>query len=118
MRHVSQDPGEPRRRWFSDEEFDLIVWMNADESIHGFELCYDKQGREKALRWIDGQGIRHYAVDSGEQSPEHNRSPMLQAMNGRGEMKRVLESFRSSREELPDGLSDLVQKKLAEYGEF
>ena len=118
VRDVRQDPGEPRRRWFTDDNFDLMVWYHADGSVHGFELSYDKPGYEKALRWFDDKGIAHNAVDGGEQNPAYNRSPILTASNGRGEMKRVLENFRGSVEGLPEGLSELVQSKMAEYGQL
>ena len=116
--HVRQVPGDARRRWFTDEHFDLMVWYHADESIHGFELSYDKPGHEKALRWFDNVGLSLYAVDTGEQNPAYNRSPILSQTEGRSEMKRVLASFKKSGEGLPEGLSELVQGKLAEYGQF
>lgn len=31
--YVRQIEGEPKRRWFSDTEFDLIVWFNKETSI-------------------------------------------------------------------------------------
>ena len=114
--NVRQVPGEARRRWFTDENFDLMVWFNADNTIHGFELSYDKAGYEKALRWFEDVGLSHYVVDTGEQNPAYNRSPILSQTEGRSEMKRVLELFRKSTEGLPTGLGDLVQRKLAEYG--
>ena len=42
--------GDRDRRWIADEYFDLIVWYEDDQTIHGFQLCYDKPGRERALR--------------------------------------------------------------------
>jgi hypothetical protein len=118
VRDVRQVEGEARRRWFTDDDFDLMVWYHADDSVHGFELSYDKPGYEKALRWFDDAGLSHHAVDTGEQNPAYNRSPMLSQSEGRSEMKRVLAGFKKSTEGLPDGLSELVQTKLAEYGRF
>ena len=37
------------RRWISDDYFDFIVWYETDVQIYGFQLCYDKSGRERAL---------------------------------------------------------------------
>lgn len=36
--YVRQIKGEPRRRWFYDDFFDLIVWYGTDDSIIGFQL--------------------------------------------------------------------------------
>ena len=115
VRDVRQGPGDYRRRWFTDDNFDLMVWYHADGTVHGFEFSYDKPGYEKALRWFDNSGLSHHAVDTGEQNPAYNRSPILSASDGRTEMKRVLENFRKTVSGLPDGLSEFVQKKLAEY---
>jgi hypothetical protein len=40
---------EPRRRWFSGDDFDLIVWFDDLDAIAGFELCYDRSEVERAL---------------------------------------------------------------------
>jgi hypothetical protein len=34
--------GDYDRRWLSDDYFDLIVWYTSDDTVHGFQLCYDK----------------------------------------------------------------------------
>ncbi len=61
----------------SDDYFDLIVWYAADESAHGFQLCYDKLRNERAVTWIRDEGIRHDRVDSGESRPIENSTPIL-----------------------------------------
>jgi len=30
------------RRWISDDYFDLIVWYDRKDMVHGFQLCYGK----------------------------------------------------------------------------
>ena len=55
-RRVRQIKNEPRRRWFSDDYFDLIVWLGNGHEIIGFQLCYDKFGIERALSWKKGEG--------------------------------------------------------------
>lgn len=66
---VKQIPGEPKRRWFSDEVFDLIVWENPAGGIAGFQLCYDKGADQRALTWFPESGLRICAVDNGEGRP-------------------------------------------------
>lgn len=56
---VRQILGEPRRRWFGDEDFDLIIWYASDDSILGFQLCYDRDARYRALSWLKGKGYKH-----------------------------------------------------------
>jgi hypothetical protein len=43
----------------ADDYFDLIVWYEPDGGVHGFQLCYDKPGRERALTWTLVDGFRH-----------------------------------------------------------
>jgi hypothetical protein len=66
LKDCRQVPGEPRRRWFSDEQFDLIVWYDEEESVLGFQLCYDKAKDERALTWMAATGYNHRRVDTGE----------------------------------------------------
>ena len=35
-RNIRQNPGEDHRRWFSDEEFDLIVWQTTRGQLSAF----------------------------------------------------------------------------------
>jgi len=116
MRHVRQDSSDYVRRWFFDDHFDLIAFFNPDGSILGFQLCYDKPDNEKALMWNSNRGLSHHAVDSGEQSPWVNRSPMLTPTDGRAEMPRLLSAFTLSDGSLPAELRQLVAEKIVEYG--
>lgn len=62
----------------SDDFFDLIVWYDPNGEIHGFQLCYDKGGRERALTWTRGNdGCAHTSIDTGEAGPTANRTPVL-----------------------------------------
>ena len=38
---VRQVPGEPKRRWFSSDDIDLIVWLDDSGAPVSFQLCYD-----------------------------------------------------------------------------
>jgi len=37
--HVKQVSGEPRCRWFQDDQFDLFIWQDERQNIVEFELC-------------------------------------------------------------------------------
>ena len=70
IRNARQVEGEGFRRWFTDDYFDLIVWYGNDRRLIGFQLCYDKQERERALTWTLEHGFQHNRIDSGELSGE------------------------------------------------
>jgi hypothetical protein len=77
---VRQHPGEGRRRWFTDPDFDLIVWYGPGPEtgeITGFQLCYDKRTAEHALTWRRTGGVTHHEIDDGQALPQQHRSPIL-----------------------------------------
>lgn len=74
---VRQVPAEPRRRWFADDYFDLIVWLDPNDEILGFQLCYDKCGIERALTWHRKTGFSHNQVDTGELERPYKATPIL-----------------------------------------
>src|SRR5512135_52445 len=89
--HISDKEQPGGRRWFTDDYFDLIVWMGPDGGIQGFQLCYDKFKSEHAVTWTGKDGFRHERIDDGESNPSKNLTPIL----------------------LPDGncpISDIIQR--------
>jgi hypothetical protein len=104
------------RRWFSDEYFDLIVWYESEDHVHGFQLCYDKPGRERALTWTRGRGFLHMAVDAGELTPTENRAPTLIA-DGAFPASKVRHEFTFRSTALPTEIRELVTARIKEFEE-
>jgi hypothetical protein len=77
IRNPRQVEGEGIRRWFTDEYFDLIIWYDHQMSLLGFQLCYDKQGRERALTWTKEAGFQHNRIDSGEVPGHAKMTPVI-----------------------------------------
>ena len=112
---VAQISREPRRRWFRSPNEDLIVWFDSDDSILGFQLCYDRQGTERALSWKAGRGYSHEKVDDGEAvGLAHKRTPILVA-DGVFDSKVVLERFLAAAHGVPRDIVTFVSGKLGEY---
>lgn len=109
-----QVPGEPPRRWISDDYFDLIVWGESCSNPIGFQLCYDKPGTERALTWSSNGGFSHAAIDDGELSPNANCTPILVA-DGCFPFEMVTRQFMSRSTEIDPQVRDLVLKKIDEY---
>lgn len=112
---VSQQRGvKGKRRWFSDNEMDLIVWYTEDDKVTGFQLCYDRGGHERAFTWKADGTMTHDAVDGGESSPIRNDSPVL--VHGKEPPSaNVLVDFRERAQELPHGVAELVERALTAY---
>jgi hypothetical protein len=111
---VSQPEGAGGRRWFDDDDFDLIVWLDRDGGVRGFQLCYDRRGTERALTWTSGQGYFHNRIDDGEAVPTKNRSPIL-VSDGNFDADAVSHSFRLSSTSMPEEIRAFVLKKLETY---
>ena len=112
--HVRQVARDEFRRIFRDGTLELMVWYKPDKSIYGFQLCYGKMGREKALRWLDDRDFHHYRVDTGEESAVANRSPIL-VEDGQFELEQVLPDFQASSAGLPLDVKAFVSEKLQQY---
>lgn len=98
----------------SDEYFDLIVWYDSEEQIHGFQLSYDKPGRERALTWTRKSGFLHTAIDSGESNPTANRTPILVA-DGACPIEQVRSEFMTRSALLPTEIRELVLARINDY---
>jgi hypothetical protein len=105
---------ERRRRWFSDEDCDLIIWSGHDGAISGFQLCYDKQTSERALTWRREVGFSHERVDSGETNPAKNQSPVL-VPDGLCPIAKITEQFLSQSKKIDPIIRYFVATKLREY---
>ena len=62
IQHVKQVRKEDKRRWFTDDYWDLFVWVRKDDSYSGFQLCYGKPDGEHALTWMEESGPMHTGV--------------------------------------------------------
>jgi hypothetical protein len=110
-----QIAGEPKRRWFSTDDLDLIVWLNEKEQPFAFQFCYDKRTREHAITWEAGHGFEHSAIDAGEGNAlQHKGSPTLIAA-GPFDHERVERVFLDSGAELPEPIHRMVAAALKAY---
>jgi hypothetical protein len=76
---ASHSSGEPARRWFASDDLELIVWLDADAAISGFQLCYKTAHAEHALTWTRERSYHHDRIDDGEADPTKNQTPILVA---------------------------------------
>ena len=109
---VRQEPGL-RRRWFESDQMELIVWLQNDNRLTGFQIIYWLATEERALTWLDGAGFRHSAIETGDDSPLKNLAPTLSAA-GAIPWNYIRELFDVRRASLDDAIQALVLGRLAE----
>lgn len=114
IRNARQVAAEGFRRWFTDEYFDLIVWYNDDGRLIGFQLCYDKEERERALTWTRARGFQHDRVDSGE-VPGHSKMTPIIVADGAFDAAPVAERFRVASAAIEPGIAEFVFETLRVY---
>jgi hypothetical protein len=106
--------GDYDRRWLNDDFFDLIIWYRPDDTIYGFQLCYDNPYWERALTWMSDRGFSHMQVDSGEQVYPPNQTPIL-VPDGSFPADKVLHEFTRRGSALPVQVRQLVTEKITEF---
>ncbi len=107
--------GKAERRWFSSQQFDLILWLSEDQGFAGFELCYDKQKKEHSIAWSATYGYRHMAVDTGEWRPGKHKSTPILVPDGYFDLKRIRSDFDHVSHSLPQEIAQYVHQALAQY---
>ena len=115
---VRQIPGERRRRWFASDRFDLIVWLDDDGAMAGFELCYDKQHTERSLIWQPAEGFAHMAVDDGEQRPGKYKGTPVLAPDGVFDARPIRAAFIEAAGALPQDIVTGVATALESHPQF
>jgi hypothetical protein len=108
-----QFKNEGYRRWFSDTYFDLIVWYDTNKTtIAGFQLCYDKFGRERAITWRKGKGFSHNRIDDGEAAYQHAKMSPILVSDGVFSKEAVSDKFKASSAGIDIEIAELVYEKI------
>ena len=111
VQNVRQIAGEPFRRWFASDWFDIIVWYDGQE-ISGFQLCYDKHNKERALTWKKHGAWHHLGVDDGEGRDMHHKSSPILVADGSFDPEPVLERLMAESLEMPGDLIGFISRHL------
>lgn len=114
-RNVRQIAGEPRRRWFTDDYFDLIIWLEPDGSVWGFQLCYDRERLPRALTWTRKYGYKHAGIDTGEHVWGTSQCSPVLVEDGLFDAAAIGKKLGAAAGELPPELSGFVIKKISEF---
>jgi hypothetical protein len=111
---VRQVPGEPRRRWFTCKDLELVVWCDESGGPIGFQLCYNNGPSECALTWNRESGFSHKIIDDGEEGPgKHKATPIL-LTDAPASATLINERFAQVSGGLPAEFAEFVGKKLRE----
>jgi hypothetical protein len=111
--HLRQVPNDRRRRCFYNEELEVVLWYEPDDSIFGFQISYDLQERPRALTWTRKSGFSHASIDGGDDSVFSNRTPMLRP-DGTCNFSWLNRAFLANSSGLPADERSFIEDKLSE----
>ena len=110
IKHISQIPNERKRRWFTDDFFDLFVFYENDEIVE-FQLSYNKKDNEKVIIWSKIEGFSHQQIDEGDHPGKVKRSPII-IPDGKLDKLFIIEKFRDESKKIDKEVAEFVLKKL------
>lgn len=114
---VRQRPEEGPRRWFTDDDMDLIVWYSEKGAkVRGFQLCYGKQTSQHAVTWLADGTYSHARIDDGEQigGIGLKQTPIL-VEDGSFRAGELAARFRERAELVDAGIRNLVIERLRAF---
>ncbi|HET7157618.1 MAG TPA: hypothetical protein VFI62_01385 [Burkholderiales bacterium] len=109
--NVKQNSANLRRRWLRDDYFDIFIWQTPAGEFTSLQLCYDLPAYERVMVWRKGKGYSHHGIDSGEQVPLANRSPIMVA-DGVLPLETVIQEFNARSGELEPALKQFIDERL------
>jgi hypothetical protein len=101
------------KRWFSDLNNDLFVWLNKQGQVIAFQFSYNKTDNEHLLSWSEQQDYSHGRIDDGEDVCQHLKMSPIMVSTGTPDYAQVAEIFRGISASLEPGLVEFIYRKLA-----
>jgi len=109
-----QIAGEGKRRWFRGDAVDLIIWYDDNESIEGFQLCYNKTTSEKAFTWRSSGSYYHNSIDDGENAQTFKMTPILIA-DGAVFPNKIAAIFDKESAKIDPEIVSFIRQKILNY---
>ncbi|MBT3275974.1 MAG: hypothetical protein HN368_22690 [Spirochaetales bacterium] len=116
IKYVQQRQGERLRRWFTDDYWDLFIWIEETGEISEFQLCYGKPNEERALDWNRNRGYRHSKVSessSGRIGPSMETPILVQ--DGLFSKETTTERFLNDSTGIDPKVRDFVHQKIRDF---
>lgn len=116
IRGIDQKSPGRLKRWFQDDYFDLIVWLDDARDVEQFQLCYARDTRrERVLDWRRGRGFQHLKTEQRlAEKPGRDDAWALQ-LDGVLPYVALKERFAMAAARLPDALRAFIDDKIDAY---
>ncbi|HNV69806.1 MAG TPA: hypothetical protein PKO06_08925 [Candidatus Ozemobacteraceae bacterium] len=114
LRQVGKDivEGGLTRRSFSNDYFDLFIWLDDQGQLREFQLCYEKMGNEHVITWSHEGTLSHRKVDGGKQQ---RKMSSIFVPDGAFPRTLVCQRFAQNSSQLDPHLVAQIIEKLESY---
>lgn len=114
LRQVGGDLSENGliRRSYASDYFDLFIWLDDQDQVIEFQLCYDKMGKERVLTWNQHGTITHRKVDAGKQQ---RQMTSIYTPDGALPKSEVRSRFQQNSRALDQRLAEFIIDKIESY---
>ncbi|MBN2509194.1 MAG: hypothetical protein JXB03_02915 [Spirochaetales bacterium] len=114
--NVRQEKNRDFKIWYTDDYWDLFLWIDAKKQVSAFQLCFGKPDNEHIIMWNrKGNTIKTARVESGEDDPSQNRSPLLYEA-GNVNIHQTVLRFEKDSKKMDPALAKLVISRLKASG--
>ena len=103
LKNVRQIRGEGLRRWFADENLELILWYDSEKKLEGFQICYDKLAGTRTITWRKA-------------SPVEGETKSILVSDGPYNKARLFALMQRSSESLDSNLRSFILNRLESHG--
>ena len=109
---LTQTSDDLQRRWFSDEEIDLYVWLDENDTIHEFQISYHTNDNDHVLIWNSASGLFAHSVDSGTLNPSKMKSSPMLTENIEFDVNHIRDLFEKNGKKLEHDLYEFILSRL------
>jgi hypothetical protein len=103
LQNVRQIRGEGLRRWFIDDDMELILWYDFEKNLEGFQICYDKLAGTRTITWK-------------KVTPVEGDTKSILVSDGPYNKSRLIAIVERSSESLEGNLRSFILKRLGSHG--
>lgn len=100
---VRQIRGEGLRRWFIDDDLELILWYDFERKLEGFQICYDKLAGTRTITWK-------------KVTPVSGETKSILVSDGPYNKARIMALMERSSETLDGALRTFILQRLETHG--
>lgn len=113
---VRQVQGEPHRRWFWDDFFDLLVWDD-EGAVTGFQLKYQTSNGARMLTWQQGKRCKHHGIDEGDDDPTRFDMTRMLIRDGVFDHESVASEFHRRAEQMDAAVSVVILEHIQQFAD-